>query len=185
MYKRQFEFLLGLEGEPYFIEVNCRLQVEHPVSELTTGIDIVRQQIRLAAGEPLELTGRAPRRGHAIEIRLNAEDPARGFAPAPGTVTRFRAPLGPGVRVDTAVREGTTIPPHYDSLIAKLLVWDETRPAAIARALRALGELEVEGIPTTRDLALDILRSEAFAEGRYSTSYLDEMEGLLPSLSPA
>jgi acetyl-CoA carboxylase biotin carboxylase subunit len=180
-----FEFLLGPDGEPYFIEVNCRLQVEHPVSELTTGIDIVRQQLRLAAGEALDVTGRAPRRGHAIEIRLNAEDPARGFAPAPGTVSRFRAPLGPGVRVDTAVRDGTAIPPHYDSLIAKLLVWDESRPGAIARALRALGELEVEGIPTTRDLALDILRSEAFANGRYSTSYLDEMEGLLPSLSAA
>ena len=180
-----FEFLVGPDGEPYFIEVNCRLQVEHPVSELTTGIDIVRQQLRLAAGEALDLTGRAPRRGHAIEIRLNAEDPARGFAPAPGTVSRFRAPLGPGVRVDTAVRDGTTIPPHYDSLIAKVLVWDESRPGAIARAVRALGELEVEGIPTTRDLALDILRSEAFANGRYSTSYLDEMEGLLPSLSAA
>jgi acetyl-CoA carboxylase biotin carboxylase subunit len=178
-----FEFLLGPDGEPYFIEVNCRLQVEHPVSELTTGIDIVRQQLRLAAGEALDVTGRAPRRGHAIEIRLNAEDPARGFSPAPGTVSRFRAPLGPGVRVDTAVRDGTAIPPHYDSLIAKLLVWDESRPGAIARALRALGELEVEGIPTTRDLAVDILRSEAFANGRYSTSYLDEMEGLLPSLS--
>jgi acetyl-CoA carboxylase biotin carboxylase subunit len=178
-----FEFLLGPDGEPYFIEVNCRLQVEHPVSELTTGIDIVRQQVRLAAGEALDLTGRAPRRGHAIEVRLNAEDPARGFAPAPGTVSRFRAPLGPGVRVDTAVRDGTTIPPHYDSLIAKLLVWDDSRPGAIARAVGALGELEVDGIPTTRDLALDILRSEAFANGRYSTSYLDEMEGLLPSLS--
>jgi acetyl/propionyl-CoA carboxylase alpha subunit len=178
-----FEFLVGPDGEPCFIEVNCRLQVEHPVSELTTGIDIVREQLRLAAGEALDLTGRAPRRGHAIEIRLNAEDPARGFAPAPGTVSRFRAPLGPGVRVDTAVRDGTTIPPHYDSLIAKVLVWDGSRPGAIARAVRALGELEVEGIPTTRDLALDILRSEAFANGRYSTSYLDEMEGLLPSLS--
>jgi acetyl/propionyl-CoA carboxylase alpha subunit len=165
--------------------VNCRLQVEHPVSELTTGIDIVREQLRLAAGGRLELTGRAPRRGHAIEIRINAEDPARGFAPAPGRVSRFRAPLGPGIRVDTAVRDGTEIPPHYDSLIAKLLVWDEDRPLAIARALRALAELEVEGIPTTRDLALDILRSEAFASGRYSTSYLAEMEAHLPSLSPA
>ena len=180
-----FEFLLGPDGDPYFIEVNCRLQVEHPVSELTTGIDLVRAQVRIAAGEPLDLTGRAPRSGHAIELRLNAEDPARGFAPAPGTVTRFRPPLGPGIRVDTAVADGTVIPPYYDSLIAKLVVWDETRPAAIARAVRALGELEVEGIPTTRDLALDILRSEAFAGGRYSTSYLAEMEAHLPSLSPA
>jgi acetyl/propionyl-CoA carboxylase alpha subunit len=180
-----FEFLLGPDGEPYFIEVNCRLQVEHPVSELTTGIDLVREQVRIAAGQPLDLTGRAPRSGHAIELRINAEDPARGFAPAPGTVTRFRPPLGPGIRVDTAVADGTVIPPHYDSLIAKLIVRDETRPAAIARAIRALGELEVEGIPTTRDLALDILRSEAFASGRYSTSYLAEMEAHLPSLSAA
>ena len=103
--------------------------------------------------------------------------------PAPGTITRFRPPLGPGVRVDTAVHEGAAIPPHYDSLIAKLLVWDADRPAAIARALRALGELEVAGIPTTRDLALDILRSEAAANGRYSTGYLEEMEAQLPSLS--
>jgi acetyl-CoA carboxylase biotin carboxylase subunit len=180
-----FEFLLGPGGEPYFIEVNCRLQVEHPVSELTTGIDLVREQVRIAAGETLGLSGRAPRSGHAIELRINAEDPARGFAPAPGTVTRFRPPLGPGIRVDTAVTDGTVIPPHYDSLIAKLIVRDDTRPAAIARAIRALGELEVEGIPTTRDLALDILRSEAFAGGRYSTSYLAEMEAHLPSLSAA
>jgi acetyl-CoA carboxylase, biotin carboxylase subunit len=180
-----FEFLLGPDGTPSFIEVNCRLQVEHPVSELTTGIDVVREQVRIAAGESLAAAGRAARRGHAIEIRLNAEDPARAFTPAPGTVTRFRPPLGPGVRVDTAVTDGTTISPQYDSLIAKVIVWDESRDHAIARALRALGELEVEGIPTTRELALDILRSEAFASGRYSTSYLAEMEHRLPSLSAA
>ena len=180
-----FEFLLGPDGEPCFIEVNCRLQVEHPVSELTTGIDIVREQIRIAAGEPLAHTGRARRRGHAIEVRINAEDPARNFAPAPGTVARFRAPLGPWVRVDTAVSDGTEITPQYDSLIAKVIVWDETRSGAIARAERALGELEVEGIPTTRELALDILRSGEFVGGRYSTSYLAEMETRLPSLSAA
>jgi acetyl-CoA carboxylase biotin carboxylase subunit len=180
-----FEFLIGPDGRPCFIEVNCRLQVEHPVSELTTGIDIVREQLRIAAGERLEATGRAPRRGHAIEIRINAEDPARGFAPAPGTVTRFRPPLGPGVRVDTAVVDGATIPPLYDSLIAKVVVGDATRDAAIGRAVRALGELEIEGIPTTRDLALDILRSKGFRNGSYSTSYLAEMEHRLPSLSAA
>jgi acetyl-CoA carboxylase biotin carboxylase subunit len=180
-----FEFILGPDGEPYFIEVNCRLQVEHPVSELVTGIDIVRAQIAIAAGEQLAVTGRAPRAGHAIEVRINAEDPARGFVPAPGTVTRFRPPLGPGVRVDTAIADGGTIPPHYDSMIAKLIVHDATRPAAISRALRALGELEVVGIPTTRDLAVDVLRSGGFASGEYSTSYLAEMEDQLPSLSAA
>ena len=180
-----FEFLLGPEGEPYFIEVNCRLQVEHPVSELVTGIDIVREQLRVAAGEPLRAVGRAPRSGHAIEIRLNAEDPSRGFLPAPGTVTRFRPPLGPGVRVDTAVADGSEIPPFYDSLIAKVIVHDDDRPAAIARAVRALEELEIEGIPTTRELALDVLRSPGFASGSYSTGYLDEMEAHLPSLRPA
>ena len=180
-----FEFLLGPDGDPYFIEVNCRLQVEHPVTELVTGIDIVREQIRIADGASLSHVGRAERGGHAIEIRINAEDPARGFAPAPGVVTRFRPPLGPGVRVDTAMFEGATIPPYYDSLIAKLIVHDDTRAAAIARALRALREFVIEGIPTTRDLAIDVLRSREFASGTYSTSYLEEMEDRLPSLSPA
>jgi acetyl-CoA carboxylase biotin carboxylase subunit len=180
-----FEFLLGLEGEPYFIEVNCRLQVEHPVTEQLTGIDIVREQVRIAAGEPLALVGRAPRRGHAIEIRINAEDPSRGFVPSPGVVTRFRPPLGPGIRVDTAVEEGAAIPPYYDSLIAKLIATDDDRPSAIARAVRALEEFSVEGIPTTRELALDVLRSDRFRSGAYSTGYLEEMEAHLPSLRPA
>jgi acetyl-CoA carboxylase biotin carboxylase subunit len=180
-----FEFLLGPEGEPYFIEVNCRLQVEHPVTELLTGVDIVREQVRIAAGERLAASGRAARRGHAIEVRINAEDPARGFAPAPGLVTRFRPPLGPGVRVDTAVEDGWAIPPFYDSLIAKVIVADDDRPAALARGIRALEELVVEGIPTTRELALDVLRSDGFRSGSYSTGYLDEMEEHLPSLRPA
>ena len=145
-----FEFLLGPDGSFYFIELNARLQVEHPVTELVTGIDVVREQLRIAAGEPLALTGRAPRRGHALEVRINAEDPAQGFRPAPGRVERFRPPLGPGVRLDTFLEEGLVVPPFYDSLLAKLVVWDEDRPAAIARALRALRELELEGMPTTR-----------------------------------
>jgi acetyl-CoA carboxylase, biotin carboxylase subunit len=169
-----FEFLLAPDGSYYFIELNARLQVEHPVSELVTGIDIVREQLRIAAGEQLHASGRAPRRGHAIEVRINAEDPSRGFAPAPGVIERFRPPLGPGIRLDTHVEEGAVIPPYYDSLLGKLIVWDETRPFAIARTLRALGELDVRGIPTTRDVAIEILGSEEFRSGRYSTSFLEE-----------
>ena len=139
-----------------------------------TGIDIVREQLRIAAGEPLVLTGRAPRGGHAIEVRINAEDPARGFLPGARPIERFRPPLGPFDRVDTWVEDGTVVPPYYDSLIAKLIVWDADRPAAIARALRALGELEVRGVPTTREAAIDILRSEEFQRGDYSTTFLEE-----------
>jgi acetyl-CoA carboxylase biotin carboxylase subunit len=180
-----FEFLLGPDGAFYFIELNARLQVEHPVSELVTGIDIVREQLRIASGERLARTGRAERRGHAIEVRLNAEDTRRDFLPAPGRVTSFRPPLGPGVRIDTYVEEGASVPPHYDSLLGKLIVWDDTRAEAIDRALRALGELKLEGVPTTRELAIDILRSEGFASGRYSTGYLEETAAALPSLAAA
>jgi acetyl-CoA carboxylase biotin carboxylase subunit len=178
-----FEFLLGPKGAFYFIELNARLQVEHPVTEMVTGMDIVREQLRIAAGEALARTGRAERRGHALEVRLNAEDPKRDFAPAPGRVTRFRPPLGPGVRLDTYVEEGAEVPPHYDSLLGKLIVWDETRSEAIVRALRALGELQLEGLPTTRELAIDVLRSEGFANGRYSTEYLSEAAAALSALA--
>jgi acetyl-CoA carboxylase biotin carboxylase subunit len=178
-----FEFLLGPDQSFFFIELNARLQVEHPVSELVTGIDLVREQLRIAAGEQLTATGRAARRGHAIEIRINAEDPGRDFAPAPGLITAFRPPLGPGVRLDTFVEAGYTVPPFYDSLLGKLVVWDESRPAAISRALRALGELVVVGIPTTRELGIQILRSEQFASGRYSTSFLEESGRRLASVA--
>ena len=177
-----FEFLLGPENAFYFIELNARLQVEHPVSEMITGLDIVREQLRIAAGERLARTGRAERHGHAIEVRINAEDPSREFIPTPGQITRFRPPLGPGVRLDTYVEEGTSVPPHYDSLLGKLIVWDESRPEAIARTLRALGELQLEGISTTRALAMDVLRSEGFASGHYSTGYLAEAAAGLPAL---
>jgi acetyl-CoA carboxylase, biotin carboxylase subunit len=170
-----FEFLVGPDGTFSFIELNARLQVEHPVTELCTGVDLVRCQLEVAAGGRLHADGRAARRGHAIEVRLNAEDPARDFMPAPGTVTRFRPPLGPGVRVDTFVEDGTVISPYYDSMIAKLVVWDAAREAAIDRARRALSELVVEGVPTTRELALSILASEEFRSGVYSTSTLAEL----------
>jgi acetyl-CoA carboxylase biotin carboxylase subunit len=168
-----FEFLVGPDGGFYFLELNARLQVEHPVTELVTGIDLVREQLRVAAGERLAQTGRAERKGHAIEVRINAEDPSRDFAPSPGRIERLRLPQGPGVRVDTHAEPGAAVPPYYDSLLGKVIVWDEERPAAIARAVRALSELEVGGVPTTRDFAIGVLRSEAFATGRYSTSFLD------------
>jgi acetyl-CoA carboxylase biotin carboxylase subunit len=170
-----FEFLLGPDGGFYFIELNARLQVEHPVTELVTGIDLVREQLRVAAGESLPVVGRAPRRGHAIEIRLNAEDPGQDFRPCPGRVDRFQPAEGPGVRIDTFVESGAQIPPFYDSMIAKLVVWDADRQAAIARARRALHETVVEGVPTTRELALDVLASDAFRSGDYSTSTLEAL----------
>jgi acetyl-CoA carboxylase biotin carboxylase subunit len=178
-----FEFLVGPDGAFYFIELNARLQVEHPVTELVTGTDLVREQLLIAAGHRLSRTGRAARGGHAIEVRLNAEDPANGFAPAPGTIESFRPPLGPFDRIDTHVEPGATVPAHYDSLLAKLVVWDVDRPAAISRCVRALRELELTGVPTTRELAIDVLHSEAFSTGNYSTSFLAEAEGLLPALT--
>jgi acetyl-CoA carboxylase biotin carboxylase subunit len=180
-----FEFLLGPDGGFHFIELNARLQVEHPVSELVTGIDIVREQIRIAAGEPLALTGRAPRTGHAIELRVNAEDPSRDFVPTPGRLERFRPPLGPGVRVDTFAEEGTVIPSHYDSLLAKLIVWAADRPLAIARANRALGEFEIAGFATTLPLIRDILLSDEFRSGDYTTDFIDTVADRLPALARA
>jgi acetyl-CoA carboxylase biotin carboxylase subunit len=178
-----FEFLLGPDGGFYFMELNARLQVEHPVTELVTGIDLVREQIRIAAGEPLGMTGRAPRFGHAIELRLNAEDPARDFVPTPGKLTRFRPPLGPGVRVDTYVEEGTEIPPFYDSLLAKIAVHASDRTAAIERARRALGELRIEGVTTTVPVVHEILDSAEFRRGEYSTGLIAELSDRLPALA--
>jgi acetyl-CoA carboxylase biotin carboxylase subunit len=180
-----FEFLVGPDGSFSFIELNARLQVEHPVTEAVTSLDLVRQQIRIAAGERLPITGRAPRLGHAIEIRINAEDPTRDFAPSPGRLERFRPPLGPGVRVDTFVEEGSLIPPYYDSLIAKVIVHDDTRAAAIERARRVLGEFDIRGVPTTRNAAIEILGSDEFRSGDYSTTFLEEAGARLPSLMSA
>ncbi len=178
-----FEFLVGPDGRFSFIELNARLQVEHPVTELVTQLDLVRLQVEVAAGAALPITGRAPRSGHAIEIRLNAEDPSLDFRPSPGKLERFRPPLGPGVRIDTFVEEGSVISPHYDSLIAKLIVRDATRDQCIERARRVLRELDVRGIPTTREAAIDILGSAAFRSGDYSTSFLEEEGASLPALA--
>jgi acetyl-CoA carboxylase, biotin carboxylase subunit len=178
-----FEFLLAPDGSFYFMELNARLQVEHPVTELVTGYDLVREQLRIASGEPLDQTGRSVRRGHALEVRINAEDPARDFLPCPGRIERFSAPLGPGVRVDTWAEDGCLVSPFYDSLLGKLVVWDVERPQAIARCLRALGELRIEGVPTTVPAAIDILRSEEFQSGRYSTEYVVEASERLPAFN--
>ena len=176
------EFLLDADGRFYFIEMNTRLQVEHPVTELVTGCDLAHAQLAVAAGEGLPQEGRVSLHGHAIEFRINAEDPAKDFRPAPGVVSRFRPPLGPGVRVDTHVEEGYAIPPFYDSLIAKVIVWGENREVAIARGRRALSELELDGVPTTRELALDIVSSEEFGSGDYTTSFLADAAPSLESL---
>ena len=180
------EFLLS-DGAFYFIEMNTRLQVEHPISELVAGVDLVHAQLGVAGGATLAELGleSVEAHGHAIEVRINAEDPSNGFMPAPGTLSRFTPPLGPGVRVDTHVFEGYQVPPYYDSLIAKIIVWAEDRPRAIARAVRALEELVIEGVPTTRELALDILRHKAFAAGEYTTTFLEHAANELPALAVA
>jgi acetyl-CoA carboxylase, biotin carboxylase subunit len=178
------ECLMGGDQSFYFMEMNTRLQVEHPVSEEVTGIDLVRTQLRLAMGEPLPAQGIAPAHGHAIEFRINAEDPARGFMPSPGQLRRFRPPLGRGVRVDTHGYEGYTVPPTYDSLVAKLIVSDDTRALALGRAAQALAEFEIEGVSTTLPLFREMVESEpAFRSGLYTTAYLEEAAGRLSSLS--
>jgi acetyl-CoA carboxylase, biotin carboxylase subunit len=177
------EFLAGDDRRFYFMEMNTRVQVEHPVSEMVSGIDIIREQIRIAAGEPLPAVGMAPLSGHAMEFRINAEDPRAGFLPRGGTVERLVLPGGPGVRVDTHLYQGYKVPTNYDSLLAKLVVWDRDRRSCIARGLRALSELQVEGVPTTRDLHVDILRHPAFVAGTFSTAFLEEARDGLPSLN--
>jgi acetyl-CoA carboxylase biotin carboxylase subunit len=170
------EFLLDTDGGFYFMEMNTRVQVEHPVTEQITGVDIIKEQIRIAAGE--EMTHRdqdsIELRGHAIEFRINAEDPAHDFRPHPGTVTVFNAPGGFGVRVDSHLYSGYTVPPYYDSLLAKLIVWGETREEAIARGHRALDEFIVVGIPTTIPFHQEVLNVEAFAAGEVYTDFVEE-----------
>jgi acetyl-CoA/propionyl-CoA carboxylase biotin carboxyl carrier protein len=159
----------------YFLEMNTRIQVEHTVSEMISGLDLVREQIRIAAGEPLGYEQHDVLfRGFAIEARVNAEDPTRGFRPAPGTITAYREPAGPGVRVDSAAFLGWTIPPEYDSLIAKLVVWAPDRAAAIARLRRALEEYVVEGVPTTLSLLRALCDAPTVADGSYGTATLED-----------
>ncbi len=160
----------------YFMEVNARIQVEHPVSELITGVDLIKEQIRLAAGEPLGRKQQQIRpKGHAIECRINAEDPERGFAPSPGDITLHHAPGGPGVRVDSHVTSGYRVPPYYDSMIGKLLVYADSREEAVTRMRRALDEYRIEGVKTNLPLHRRILRNAYFERGEYTTRFLDEL----------
>ncbi len=171
-----FEFLLDVDGSFYFMEMNTRIQVEHPVTEMVTLIDIVRNQIRVAKGEELGYTQEDVQIvGHSIECRINAEDPVK-FTPSPGKITAFNIPGGPGVRIDTAVYPGYVVPPYYDSMIGKLIVHARTRESAIARMQRALEMMVVEGIKTTIPLHLKIMADENFQKGNFSTKFMEEFE---------
>ena len=169
------EFLV--EGDEfYFIEMNTRIQVEHPVTETLTGVDLVKEQLRVAGGDPLSLNQEdVPFEGHAIEFRINAEDPEKDFMPSPGEISFLDVPGGPGVRVDSAIYQGYKIPPFYDSLVGKLIVWALTREEAINRARRALREYRLEGIKTTIPLHMRLLEEDAFRSGEYHTGYLEEL----------
>jgi acetyl-CoA carboxylase biotin carboxylase subunit len=172
------EFLVDGTGKAYFIEINCRIQVEHPVTEMLTGIDLVALQIRIAAGETLGLRqSDITTRGHAIEFRINAEDPAADFRPGAGVIEQYHAPGGPGIRMDSHLYPGYEVPPYYDSLLGKLVVWGPDRPTAIARGRAALEELLVDGVTTNIEIHRALLENEAFLEGRMTTNLLDRVGG--------
>lgn len=169
------EFLLDDSGDFYFMEMNTRIQVEHPVTEMVTGLDLIAEQIRVAQGERLRLTqSEVILRGHAIECRINAEDPDHNFRPSPGRISAYLPPGGPGVRIDSHVYPDYEIPPYYDSLIGKLIVWDRDRAAAIRRMKRALRECAITGVPTTISFHQKILENPAFLEGEVYTNFIAE-----------
>jgi acetyl-CoA carboxylase biotin carboxylase subunit len=168
------EFLLEPDGSFYFIEMNTRIQVEHPVTEVTTGFDLVKEQLLVAAGEPLSFPeGPVTMRGHTIEFRINAENPERGFQPSPGVITTFHPPGGPGVRLDTHVYAGYRVPPYYDSLLAKLIVSGKTREEALVRSRYALGSFVIEGIATTIGILQEIVADPSFQKGEIDTHFLE------------
>jgi acetyl-CoA carboxylase biotin carboxylase subunit len=174
------EFLLDETGHFYFMEMNTRIQVEHPVTEMVTNFDLVKQQIRVAAGEPLEFTLKGGKvRGHAIECRVNAEDPARNFQPSPGTITVYHPPGGPGVRVDTHIYAGYTVPPYYDSLLAKVIVHGGTRTEALARMHQALDSFIVEGVTTTIPFLRRVIQHPDFVKGKVDTKFLERNPDLM------
>ena len=167
------EFLLDDDGKFYFLEMNTRIQVEHTITEMVTGIDLVKEQLRIAAGEPLTF-GPTPANGHAIEFRINAEDASNSFLPNPGDLVEYREPAGFGVRVDSGVRAGSSISQYYDNMIAKLVVWGRDREEAIARGRRCLEAFNIRGVETTIPAHLEIMATDAFATGRYYTRYVEE-----------
>lgn len=169
------EFLLDSQGRYYFMEMNTRIQVEHPVTEMITLTDLVKEQVRIAAGEPMTIADRAPFTPtcHAFEFRINAEDPEHGFRPSPGQITRLIVPGGPGVRVDTHVYQGYKVPPTYDSLVAKLICWGSSREESLARAERALNEFVIEGIKTTIPFHLAAIAQDDFRKGNVYTDFID------------
>ena len=170
------EFLVDRDGNFFFIEINCRIQVEHPVTEMLTGVDMVAVQMRIAAGEPLGFTqADVSLRGHAIEFRINAEDPEHDFRPSAGVVERYLPPGGPGVRMDSHLYTGYEVPPYYDSLLGKLIVWGPDRPSAIARGRAALDGLVIEGVITNVAIHQAMLASETFLDGRMTTNLLDRV----------
>lgn len=174
------EFLLGPDRRFYFMEMNTRIQVEHPVTEMATSFDLVKEQLRVAGGEPLGLTfNNARLRGHAIECRVNAEDPERNFQPSPGTITVFHPPGGPGVRVDTHIYAGYTVPPYYDSLIAKVIVHGNSRAEALARMSQALDSFIVEGVSTTIPFLTRVIHHPDFESGNVDTKFLEREPALL------
>jgi acetyl-CoA carboxylase biotin carboxylase subunit len=174
------EFLLDTDGRFYFMEMNTRIQVEHPVTEMVTSFDLVKEQIRVAAGEPVSFQGDGTRlRGHAIECRINAEDPYRNFQPSPGLITAYHPPGGPGVRVDTHVYAGYTVPPYYDSLLAKVIVHGNDRAEALNRMGQALDSFILEGVTTTIPFLARVVRHPAFVEGTIDTRFLERESHLL------
>jgi len=174
------EFLLDQDGSFYFMEMNTRLQVEHPVTEFVTGLDLVKLQIKVAAGERIPFLQEEVRQtGHSMECRINAESPYQGFRPCPGKVTAFHAAGGPGVRIDSHVYAGYTIPPHYDSMIAKLITYGADREEAIQRMARALRESVVEGVDTTIPYHLDILADPDFRAGRVDTRFVERKQAVV------
>ncbi len=180
------EFLRDSEGKFYFLEMNTRIQVEHGVTEAITGVDLVKEQIRVAAGEPLSITqAEVDRwmRGHAIECRINAEDPDAGFSPRFGPITAYMPPGGPGIRVDSHLYPGYTVPIHYDSLLAKIIAWGIDRDEAVARMARALDDLRIEGVPTTTPFLQRVMRDETFRSGDVYTDYIERMAATLAPTS--